>query len=71
MLITHEGIIEYWLSEPKRQGLHGDWRDLLDFTQIPFPDLQELTASEREGIRRLLEKHPEYLLEIWCKATVN
>jgi len=34
------------------------------FDDIPFPEVEWLTAAERKILRRVLKKHPEYLLEI-------
>ena len=60
MIITRENIIKYWLSEPIRDYREG----YLNFNQLGFPDLQELTPEERDALRPVLARHPEYLLEI-------
>jgi hypothetical protein len=68
MIITREGIIRYWLSEPVRDYREG----YLNLNQSCFPDLTELSATERDALRLVIQRHPEYLLEIWCsKKFVN
>ena len=68
MIITRENIIKYWFSEPVRDYREG----YLNFNQIPFPDLQTLTIEERNALRPILARHPEYLTEIFCiRRSVN
>jgi len=65
--ITREGIIQYWLTEPVRDFREG----FIRLDAIPFPDLEMLTTQERDAIRPVLQRHPEYVLEIWCKKTIH
>jgi hypothetical protein len=44
MQITHEALIDYWLSEPVLNHEPG----CIYFNDLPFPDLQTLTMEERE-----------------------
>lgn len=67
MVITREGIIRYWLSEPARHYKPG----YFNLSELPFPDLNELSREEREALRPVLQRHPEYLLEIRCSKVVN
>jgi hypothetical protein len=68
VIITREGIIRYWLSEPVRDYREGYFKVF----DICFPDLTELSAAERDALRPVMQRHPEYLLEIWCsKKFVN
>jgi hypothetical protein len=68
MYITREGIIRYWASEPIKEYKEG----YFSLNQVPFPDLKSLLPKEKKVMRRVLKKHPEYLLEIWCdKKFVN
>jgi len=70
MIITREGIIRYWLSEPVRDYREGYIN--VSTNHVCFPDLESLSPLEKDILRGVLEKHPEYLLEIWCsKKFVN
>jgi len=53
--ISRKKIINYWASEPVR-----DWR-WTTFGEIAFPDVEWLTDAERDVLRPVLERHPEYL----------
>jgi len=62
--MTRAGIIQYWASEPVRNYREGYFK----MFDVCFPDPESLSASEKDVLRGVLEKHPEYLLEIWCPA---
>jgi hypothetical protein len=67
MIITREGLIAYWASEPVSKREPG--RIILGLP--PFPDLTFLTAAEKKILRDVIAKHPEYLEnEIECSAAV-
>jgi hypothetical protein len=63
VIIDRESILKYWLSEPVRGYIADGWVEL---SHIPFPDLSECSPAERAALRRIVEKHPEYLHEILC-----
>ncbi len=67
MKMTSEGIVRYWLSEPVR---HYE-PDTFNPNDVPFPDLDRLTQKQRARLKPVLERHPEYLLEIWCDSQVH
>lgn len=70
MIMTREGILKYWLSEPVRNYRDGYLN--LSSSHVCFPDLETLTVDERDALRPVIAAHPEYLLEIWCsKKFVN
>lgn len=77
MLITREGIIQHWLSEPPLQECEQylefeGARICLDLGHVSFPDLNELSSDEKRLFRALLEKHPEYLRdEVWAGKTIQ
>lgn len=54
--------MRYWLTEPERHYQEG----YINVGEIPFPDLKTLMPAERKALRKVLERHPEYLHEIAC-----
>lgn len=67
MIITREAIIKYWASEPVRFHREG----YINVNDICFPDVETLSPSERDILRGVLQRHPEYLSGIWCERSVN
>jgi hypothetical protein len=59
MTITRANIVKYWAFEPIRHHREG-W---INLNNIPLPDLTTLSPSERDFLRGVLQRHPEYLLE--------
>jgi hypothetical protein len=68
MQITREGIIAYWVSEPEIEPVP---ENCVCFGRIPFPDIETLSPSERDRLRPVLERNPNYLHEIWCAGRVQ
>ena len=67
MILTHRGVVEYWASEPK---IRREPDGFIILGNCPFPDIRKLSAEEKELLRPILEKHPEYLEhEIWVEST--
>jgi hypothetical protein len=62
MILSHEMSLDYWLREPIRNDPPGTFT----LWAVPFPDLKTLSPTERNLLRPVLERHPEYLNEIWC-----
>ncbi len=58
-------VIKYWASEPAPcfSGI------TFTFYIFPFPDVKWLTARERKILRPVLERLPEYLLEMYSFRT--
>jgi len=62
MLITGENLIRYWAAEPVRDPV----KDCcIRIGGICLPDLATLSPEEKKILRPVLERHPEYLLEVW------
>ena len=51
-------MVEYWASEPE---IRREPDGFIILGNCPFPDIRELSAEEKELLRPILEKHPEYL----------
>lgn len=66
MVITREQLVKYWCSEPHREYREG----YINLTELPFPDLAELTPEERALLTPVLERNPQYLLEVPVNAKV-
>jgi hypothetical protein len=63
MKMTREQMVRYWASEPKIKPCEpGCIR--INLTDIPFPDLTNLTPTERDIMRDVIRKHPEYLQDV-------
>ncbi len=71
MVITRKAIVDYWLSEPERS--HQDGWITMGGACLAFPDIASLSEEEKELLRPILKKHPEYLLhEVFCfSKTIN
>lgn len=65
MVITRANILKFWLSEPSVEPCPAGYA-YLDFSRPSFPDMKTLSFEERDAFRPVLERHSEYLLEIWC-----
>jgi hypothetical protein len=69
MIVTREKILEYWLKEPKSLAERGLF--LMDGPPS-FPDLADLTPAEKELLKPVIARHPEYLqYEIDCSPTLQ
>jgi hypothetical protein len=63
MKMTREQMIRYWASEPRIEPCEpGSIR--ISLIDIPFPDLTNLTPAQRDIMRDVIGKHPEYLQEL-------
>lgn len=60
MKMTREQMIRYWASEPKIKPYEPECMHI-NLTETPFPDLANLTSTERDIIGHVVGKHPEYL----------
>ena len=56
--LTRAEIIKYWAKGPLSHLSQG----VLMEDSIPFPDVEWLTTAERDILRPVLERHPEYLI---------
>lgn len=65
MVITHENMrrwqMNFWCAEPVMEPAPAGYIRF-DLSVPPFPNLAELSPSDRKKLRRLLARHPEYLL---------
>jgi hypothetical protein len=61
MIITHESLVAFWIEqEPDFSDVTVGPDEFL-FTEIPFPDIDMCTASERKALAKAIERHPEWL----------
>lgn len=67
MVITRENLIKYWASGPRIEHQEG----YINLNQLPFPDVETLSPTEKSILRDVIKAHPEYLLEIWCNEGVQ
>ena len=64
MQIERKRCIKYWATAPT-QEYRFDGFFMRDCYRYHFPDVRTLSEKERDILRPVLERHPEYLLEIW------
>jgi hypothetical protein len=74
MIITREGIIAYWLNPHRERKEYppAGFVYLSSFTEIGFPDVETLTAAERNLLRPVIAADPDILLhEIWASEVLQ
>ncbi len=59
MVIFRQQIIEYWSSGPTVKPIPKGYICLAN--RLYFPDVVTLSPAEKEILRPVIERHPEYL----------
>jgi hypothetical protein len=68
VICTRKNMIAHWLSEPVCEPLP---EGCIRVGGIGFPDVETLSHEEKRILRPVIERHPQYLLEILCEETIQ
>jgi hypothetical protein len=78
VIITREAILDYWVNPARERKSYplpppaGFVYVSFSYPDIGFPDVETLTAAERELLRPVIAADPDILLhEIWTSEAVQ